>query len=302
MRQACDTSKKIGSVDFALAASNATLRLWINDELSVTLHRQWDVPADYTVTSDAPGFLLLRLDSAGNRMLAAVPAVTISPTNGCVHSLDAPLTFGAAGCATALPGTYVWTYGETTVATNKPLVTIPGFAYPLPRSLSVTFIPDAAGAAGADGAWPADAEAPIGYCPHAFRLSPLIVEKTNLLHNTDNTVQSEPFQVRQAATAQHLTELMNLAHGDSNDPFLLFHTYEHTTTFPPAYMYSGATAYLLPGDPIRNQGWPRRREAPIFPCVPVGPVVVHPPSRQRLDRMNCFLLSISQAPPLSTGD
>jgi len=106
----------------------------------------------------------------------------------------------------------------------------------------------------------------VGFYPHdldhfhialeTYPLPPSILVQTNALGEAWETVDKQPFPIMHAALRQHFVDLLNSAYGfPNNTPFLLFHTYEARETFSPAYMASGATAYLLPGDPVRNIRW-----------------------------------------------
>jgi hypothetical protein len=79
-----------------------------------------------------------------------------------------------------------------------------------------------------------------------------IAGQADLLRNAGDAVSGESFQATQAATCQCLVTLLNSTCSNSNDPFLLFHTYERPSAFHPTYMSPSATAHLLPGDPSRN--------------------------------------------------
>jgi len=89
-----------------------------------------------------------------------------------------------------------------------------------------------------------------------YPLPPSIIAQTNSLGEVWEAVDEQPFPIMRAALRQHFVDLLNSAYGFPNEtPFLLFHTYEARETFSPAYMVSGATAYLMPGDPVRNIRW-----------------------------------------------
>ena len=151
--------------------------LWLDasDILPITLHRQRDVPADYTITSDTPGFVLF---SDGSGLFAAMPAIKVSSSVHCIHTLNSAITFKAEGSAVKLPGQFVWTYGNTTVATvitDTPELTIPDSSN-LGSDIHVSFTPAAAPgrhdmAAAAGGSWPTAASARVSYCEFAHSSS-----------------------------------------------------------------------------------------------------------------------------------
>ena len=89
-----------------------------------------------------------------------------------------------------------------------------------------------------------------------YPLPPSILAQMDVLGVVRESVVGKPLSTVQAATCQLLVNLLNSAYGFLNDtPFMLFHTYELTRTFSPAYMDSSATAYLMPGDPTRSIRW-----------------------------------------------
>jgi hypothetical protein len=117
------------------------------------LCRQRDFPADYAVSSDAPGFIFGPSGAAAGpppasgvrrEGAAAVPSpLAVEPDPACFHGR--PVTFTAKGCAAGLSGTYTWTYGYTVAVTNVPHITFaPSTAAQSPEGVSVEFMPDLA--------------------------------------------------------------------------------------------------------------------------------------------------------------
>jgi hypothetical protein len=151
------------------------------------LCRQRDFPADYAVSSDAPGFIFGPSGAAAGpppasgvrrEGAAAVPSpLAVEPDPACFHGR--PVTFTAKGCAAGLSGTYTWTYGYTVVVTNAPHITFaPSASAQRPAGVSVGFMPDLAppapaAATGGGGfaplsagppGWPAGGGGVCAYC------------------------------------------------------------------------------------------------------------------------------------------
>ena len=90
----------------------------------------------------------------------------------------------------------------------------------------------------------------------AADIPPTLAGKKTDLMNAVSSALTGGYPNFRTVTAGLLTDLMNSAHADPlHISFLVFHTYEHNSAFPLAYLSPDATAYLLPGDPIRNVRW-----------------------------------------------
>jgi len=85
---------------------------------------------------------------------------------------------------------------------------------------------------------------------------PILASKKTNLANAVASVLNSGYSDFLLATTDLLIDLMNSVYDEPlYMSFLVFHTYEKNSAFPLAYLSPDATAYLLPGDPIRNVRW-----------------------------------------------